>query len=163
MADSPSDAQDDWTKLVMLSLAVLDEAADAAKRGPVLGTIGLRAALAALFWLSDQSTREPFTTFWRIVTGKDDSSTMREHEVNICRTNGAYRELHGICRSLGFEYNAWISHNLGVMRGVLPPDREARVTAAQAAMREMAEEAFQESVRERRERDREKRDRANLS
>jgi hypothetical protein len=159
MADSPHDTQDDWTRLVMLSLSVLDEAAAGAGKGPVVGSIGLRAALAALYWLSDQSTREPFTTFWRIVVGKNDLADGNPSVANVCRSGNAYTEMHAICRSLGFEYSVWVSHNLGVMRGVLSPDRLARVPAAQQAMRLIGEEAFRDSVEARRQRDREKRER----
>lgn len=139
----------------MLSLAVLDEAIDHASRGPAIKSLGLRAALAAVWWLGDQKDRECFDAFWRIVTGKDDLPNAPETTRNYVRASGGRRELHGICRSLGFEYSNSISTDLLLMRGKLPGHREkvARHAAAKAAMQRTAEDAFAVSVRERRERD----------
>lgn len=83
-------------------MAVLYEASEAADKGAVPPSVGLRLALAVLYELGDRRTewfdREPYDDFWRDVT----QPIPDDRPAEIGRWQRINASLNGIARAAGF-------------------------------------------------------------
>lgn len=90
-------------RLTALALLVLDETIDAAKKGRLPPSAGLRLALAYLYEIGDRRgeyfDREPYDEFWRRAT-KEDATLLNAHNVpGYCRIAAMRVSFNGIERA----------------------------------------------------------------
>lgn len=111
-AKSPYDAQ-----LIFKALCVLDQAIDDCNAGPVVGTFGLRFALAFLYAASD-GNRHHFDKFWQI-TRDPMIHAYSEDSRAYQRTSYARTSLTGICDSIGLPLTLELGTKLSEARRVL--------------------------------------------
>lgn len=86
-------------RMILLALAVVDDAQQQARKGPIVRTNALRLALAYLFSQSD-GRRGPYDLFWA-ECANPHAHAHSETMGNVMRGNWLVREWHGILQTLG--------------------------------------------------------------
>lgn len=112
--------------LVFKALCILDEAMDQARRGQVQPSLGLRFALAFLYAVGDRRgewfDRQPYDTFWREATQKQEDLTEGHNVDGYGRVIHMTASMNAMARAAGMPIEAEM---IAALRRARSPDRAA--------------------------------------